>query len=120
MTEPTSPAMTTLNDLDSSISEKIRQLAIKLHARFNIALRVAASPDEDLVFGKHGGEWMFYLETDHHVTPLLSCSRERRLEAVPQIQKLIAEAEGQVAAQIPERIAALRELETMLQAEEQL
>ena len=93
-----------LKDLDTRLSQKITEIEELL--RKHISTRIALNIGECVVaFGKIEGKWHLIVDN----TPLLSCSRETRVQMMTagHIESLIRSAPTQLDEQIASRKAAI-------------
>ena len=116
-----------LDALDTGISDAITliQEALRKHVSIRISTDISEPPVSTLrylSFGKHSGTWQLLVESEYgdetDTTPLMSCSRETRLEMFTKghVQTLIVDAVAQIDKQIAEREKGLKIAQSLADA----
>ncbi len=109
----------TLNELDTQISHRIRSLEeiLRRHVSVRIDERMHGGL---LVFGEHDGKWCLhvYTEVDDRCTALLSTTREMRSKVFVEghVERLLRGATQQLTDQTRRRELALQNAERLLYA----
>jgi hypothetical protein len=119
-----------LDQLDSELSSRISEWEAALNSlplRIQIRLRLPFEGTHVqehglegvscLTWDKHGGKWLFLIEEGWTTTPLLDCSRERRVEAVEQhIPALLELAVNELQEKVEQRRRVLQQSDELLSA----
>ena len=98
-----------LNQRDTALSAKITDIESALGRAFRVRIATTIDARTQLAFGKCDNRWCLYVEDtiDGKLTPLLSCPRHERIDAIAWIAQLIAGAATELERLIDERDTAI-------------